>query len=148
MGIVTGGNVAASEDFLKARDIVTQVLGGDGGIFDEGNRLGVAQLRHGQTQRCLAQIPDPRLVGVTPGPVGVVAEPAAFEGGRQCLDTCGRVVEEFDDQYRTWISMNKRAQWFELDPAARGVEDEAVDQFDGGGAVFEDDRGRRQLWMK
>ena len=39
--------------------------------------------------------------------------------------------------------MNKRAQWLELDPAARGVEDEAVDQFDGRRFVPKDDRGCR-----
>ena len=122
------------------------MLGGDSGVLDERNRLGIAHLRHGQPQRGLAQIPDPRLVGVALGPIGVVAEPAAFEVGRQCLDTCGRVVEEFDDQYRAGIALYKAPQRLEFDLAAGRVEDKAVDQFDGGGAVFEDDRGRRHCF--
>ena len=61
MRIDAGLGLVPRDDLQELVDVVAQVLGGDRGVLDERDRLGVSFLGHRQPQRHRPQLPDARL---------------------------------------------------------------------------------------
>ena len=79
MRIDAGGRLVPFHDLQESLDVVAEFFGGDRGVLDERERLGVALHRHRQSQRCLAETPDAGLIGGgnRAPPSTAIAEPAA-----------------------------------------------------------------------
>ncbi len=80
MRVDAGLRLVPRDDLQELGDVVAQVLGCDGCVLDERDRLGVSLLGHRQPQRHRAELPDASLGrGIGDGQV-VISEPAAGAG--------------------------------------------------------------------
>ena len=72
VGVNAGGGAVAAEQVQEAADELAEFLGRDGGVFDEGDRLGVLLDGHREAERSFAQAPDSGLLlGVSVGVVTI-----------------------------------------------------------------------------
>ena len=140
----------AGEDLAEARHELRQVPRLDGGVFHEGERLGVAVDAEEQAEAGLAQLPDRLLLGAVVGEMGCVAEALALAAHLQGLDPgahLGLVVARvLHDENGGGISLHEAHALRVLDVAAGEVEDQLVRQLDGIGPGLQDGlRGLERL---
>ena len=137
----------ALDDGQEALDVVAQLFGRDGGVFDERERLGVGLHRHRQAERRLAQAPDVRLRRRVEHAVVPVAQPVraqvALDGIQARRQILVAVAIELDAQQRARVAVDEAAaQRVERGALPGVIEDELVHHLDRRRAMPEDD-GRR-----
>ena len=100
MRIDARGRLVSRDDRQELGDVVAEMLGRNGRVLDERDRLGVPLLGHRQPERHRAQLPDSCLRGGIGEGQMVIAEPAspqlAFQGGEPWRQEVGPVVVQLD----------------------------------------------------
>ena len=146
VAVVAGGGAVVADDFVEAADELAEMLGVDGGVFDEGDGFGVAADAHKEAEAGFADGPDVGLRGGVEDGYAVVAEAAAGQGILQILGlgvaaSFWSVAGEFDYQDGAGLAVDEGHAAGEGGGFAGAFQQHLADKLDGGGAVFEDGGG-------
>src|SRR5262249_16586361 len=85
VAVVRTVHLVPGEDLAEARDELREMPPVDGGVLDEGQRLGIAVRAEEQAEPRLAQLPDLSLLARIERDVGRVAEPLTLAARLQRL---------------------------------------------------------------
>ena len=142
VAVVGGGGAVTGQDRAEARHELGEVLGVDGRVLDEGDRLPVPLHPEEEPEPGLAELPDRLLLGRVEDDVRRVAEALPFPALPERLEPGphrGLVLARvLDDQDGGGVALDEAHAARLLEVAAGEVEDHLVRQLDGVGLRVED----------